>query len=119
MTYDQIVRRLEQVWIRLESMDHQAEEKYVRAKRDFEYAKACEFLKTEGTVAEREAETTRRMFSHVAYKAFVVAEAGWLSARAEDRALEKSISIGQSLLKACSREAPQQGQQPAWTRRAA
>lgn len=121
MTYEQIVTRLEEIEEALAELDFEQDHPaavYFRAKRDFEFAEAQAYLRTEGTVDERRKRTILQMYQSEDYKRFVVAEARYEAHKARTRLLETRSSIGMSLLKAAVREAPQVGPQPQWRRAA-
>lgn len=119
MTYAEIVTRLEEIEEALAELDqehdHPAAE-FFRAKRDFEFAWAQTYLKQEGTVEERKQRTIIALYRSEDYKRYVTAEARYEAHRARGRTLETRASIGQSLLRAATREAPQGGPQPEWHR---
>lgn len=120
MTYDQIVTRLEEIEEALAVLDHETDHPaaaFFRAKRDWEFAWAQTYLKQEGTVEERKQRTIIAMYPSEDYKRFVVAEARYEAHKARTRTLETRASIGQSLLRASTREAPQNGSQPSWSSR--
>lgn len=120
MTYDDIISRLEKIEEALAELDqednHPAAE-FFRAKWDYKFAWAQAYLKTEGTVAERENLTIIAMYPSDDYKRYVAAQARYEAHKARTTTLCERAKIGQSLLKASTREAPQVGEQPAWTNR--
>jgi hypothetical protein len=115
MTYDQVVTRLEQIEQALADLlpneyeDHPAAA-YFRAKKAFEHAWAQRYIQTEGTVDERRNLTILKLYDSPAYKALVTAEASYEASKAIGRVLETRASIGQSLLRAMTREAGPQPQ---------
>ena len=117
MTYAEIITRLEQIEEALAHLDVETDHPaaaYYRARRDYEYAWAQCYLKQEGTVDERKSRTIIALYSSKDYKAFVTAEATYEAHKAKTRTLDTRASIGQSLLRAATREAPQHGPQPQW-----
>lgn len=123
MTYDDVVTRLEAIERDLEALlpdevtDHPAAA-YFRSKREYEQTWAQEYIQTEGTVEERKNQTILRLYSSLVYKELVTAEAAYEANRAIGRVLETRASIGQSLLRAMTREAGPQPQ-PGWSDRRA
>ena len=118
MTYAQIISRLEEIEEALAVLDQEQDHPaaaYFRAKRDWEHEWAKTYLRQEGTVDERRNRTIIALYSSPAYKALVTAEASYEAHKAKQRTLETRASIGQSLLRAATREAPQNGPQPAWS----
>lgn len=118
VTYDQIVTRLEEIEEALAGLDQERDHpaaEFFRAKRDFEFAWAQVYLRQEGTVEERKQRTVLALYRSEDYKRYVSAEALYEAHKARARTLETRASIGQSLLRAATREAPQHGPQPAWS----
>ena len=114
MTYAQVLDRLTEIEGDLSRLEDHADS-YFRAKRDWELAWAKTYMQTEGTVEERRQQTLLNLATSESYKKFIVAEAGYEGWKAAYRTLDTRASIGQSLLKAMTREAPQNGRQPEWS----
>lgn len=118
MTHDDIVTRLEEIEEALAQLDQEQNHPaaaYFRAKRDWELAFAREYVRHEGlTVEERKNVTILELYKGQAYKDFISAEASYEAHKAKTRTLETRASIGQSLLRASTREGFQSGPQPAW-----
>ena len=107
MTHDQIVTRLEQIEEALAKLDQEQDHPagaYYKAKRDFELEWAKTYITKEGTVEERKNRTILALYQSDAYKDLVLAEAAYEGWKARYRLLETRASIGQSLLKASTRE---------------
>lgn len=119
MTYEQVQARLTAIEEDLANLDTSKAEDFFRAKREYEKAWAEAYIATEGTVDERRNRTILELYDSAVYTDLVVAEAGYEGMRAKSRVLEARASIGQSLLRAMTREAPQSGVQPSWTGRQA
>ena len=102
MTFAQIQARLEEIdadlLTRTPKLERAAKD-YFTVKRDYERAKSEAYLKTTGTVGEREAATVLALWKADAYKSLVVAEADYEAQKAVIRVLETRASIGQSLLR--------------------
>ena len=107
MTHDQIITRLEEIEEALATLDQEQNHpahRYFIAKRDWEKAWAEQYLSTEGTVDERKNKTILALYKTEAYKDYVTAEASYEAHKAKTRTLETRASIGQSLLRASTRE---------------
>jgi hypothetical protein len=118
-SHAEIVDRLEQIergFAEQESKGEKAAADFFTTKRAFEEQYALTYMATEGQATERKQATLLSLMRHPAYKAHVVAEAAYEAHRAAMRTLEARSMIGMALLKASSREAPQSGPQPAWSR---
>jgi hypothetical protein len=112
-----VLRRLEEIEHDLATRQNVYEAAalaWFRAKRDKERARAIEFMKATGTVAERNAVADRETALMG-----VEAEAEYEALRAVIRVLETRASVAQSVLKSQGREAYQSSTaaQPAWSGR--
>ena len=117
MTYSEIVTRLEGIEEALAHLDVETEHPaaaYYKAKGAWEFAWSKCYLTQEGTVADRTAHTIIALYESGDYTAYVTAKGAWEAHKAKMRTLADRASIGQSLLKAQTREAPQHGPQPRW-----
>lgn len=111
-----VLRRLEEIEADLADRQNDFETaamEWFKAKRDKEQARATEFLKATGTVAERNA-TADQVTASMGAKA----EAQYEALKAVTRVLETRASIGQSILRSQTREAfgTNTAAQPAWSR---
>jgi hypothetical protein len=118
ITYFGVRKRLGEIELDLQTRQAAGENAasgYHRAKRDFEKAWATAYLRTEGTVKEREQRTILAIWNSKEYRDLVKAEADFEGWKAVYRTLETRANIGMALLKSMTREAgqvPEQGPQP-------
>lgn len=103
----QIIGRLEEIEtdlaMRQNSLETVATDFYA-AKRDWELEEAKARLAADGTVQERRDRGLLALAKSDVYKRFILAEAAYEGQKAAYRALETRASIGQSLLRAHTRE---------------
>jgi hypothetical protein len=119
LTYAEILERLGNIESELgerSATGDKAAQDYYDTKRDFEVAWAKHYLGTSGTVEERKQQTIMALWRSDEYTEHVKAQASYEGWKAATRVLESRASILQSLLKSVTREAPQTGPQPQWSR---
>lgn len=124
LDYAGVLDRLSEIDVDLGNRQNayeEAAEDYYRLIRDFEkrmaQTKALSKAKTE-TAKKDEALIAIAAADDNLYEDLTTAQSKYEAQRAALRVLEARLSIGQSLLKAMQREAPQTGAQPQWSRAA-
>jgi hypothetical protein len=121
LTYDQVIKRLEDIEEDLGKRQNDYEQAAAdihRLIRGFELRMARVKQATKATT-----ETAKKDAALVSiaaadddlYERLTVAEGRYEGLKAAIRVLEARATIGQSLLKTMTREAPQTGEQPQWT----
>jgi len=124
LSYVEVTGRLEAIEDDLAKRQDEWEkavDDFARVTGEWKLRYARTYLQTEGTVKEREQQTvvTIAAAPDDLYDRYTDAEARVATRRSVYEVLDKRASVNQSLLKAMTREAPQTGVQPGWTKVAA